>query len=238
MKFTRLMAAAAMAMPLAALPGVAHAEEADEEASGPIDISAEVGVFSDYRFRGISLSGKDPEVTASLSIEHESGLYASAWVSNVDLGTGSADDVEIDWTAGFSTDVGAVNLDAGVIYYQYPGNGSFNYVEFYGAVGTKVGPADVKVGVAYAPRQDNIGGLDNTYVYIAGELPIGDGPLSLHGQFGIEDGAFGDAKRDWLIGASFDLGSGFTASADYVDTARSYTTAGDPTVVVSLKKSF
>lgn len=238
MKITQYLAAAALVLPLAAMPGIAHAEEAEEEASGPIDISGEIGVLSDYRFRGISLSGKDPEVTASLTVEHESGLYASAWVSNVDLGTGSADDVEMDFTAGFAKDVGNVSFDVGGVYYVYAGNSGFNYFELYGSVGTKVGPADVKVGVAYAPSQGNIGSQDNTYVYISGELPIGDSPLSLHGTFGYENGAFGNHKKDWLIGASYDLGSGFTLSADYVDTARSFSSLGDPTVVASLKWGF
>lgn len=238
MTIKNLLAAAALGLPLALLPGIAHAQEAEEEAAGPIDVSAEVGLFSDYRFRGVSLSGKDPEVTASLTVEHQSGFYASAWVSNVDIGTGSADDIEMDWTVGYSRDVGNVTLDMGGIYYSYAGNSDLNYFEVYGSVGTKVGPADVKVGVAYAPSQDNIGGTDNTYVYISGEVPIGDGPLSLHGTFGYENGAFGDHKKDWVVGASLDLGSGFTATADYVDTARSFSTAGDPTVVVSLKKSF
>lgn len=239
MKLKHLLAAAAATLPLAALPTAARAEEAQtEEASGPIDISAEVGVFSDYRFRGLSLSGKDPEVTASLSASHESGLYASAWFSNVDLGTGSADDLEMDWTVGFSKDVGKVSFDLGAIYYTYAGNSSFNYVEFYGSIGTSVGPGSVKVGAAYAPSQDNTGNRDNTYVYISGDMPLGETPLSLHGTFGYENGAFGNKKKDWVVGLSYDLGAGFTATADYIDTAHSLTTAGDPTVVVSLKKSF
>lgn len=239
MKVTHLLAAA-LALPLAAIPAMAHAEEAaaEEEATPTWDLEGEIGLLSDYRFRGVSLSGKDPEATASVSVTHESGFYASAWVSNTDLGTGKADDLEADWTVGFSKDVGNVNLDVGGIYYSYLGNSDFNYFEVYGAVGTKVGPADMKVGVAYAPKQDNLGGNDNTYVYISGEAPLGDGPVSVHGTFGFENGAFADHKKDWLLGLSIDLGSGFTGSVDYVDTAHSLTTNGDATVVASLKFGF
>lgn len=233
------MILAAAALPLAALPTTAWADEAaEEEATGPFDISGEVGLLSDYRFRGISLTGKDPEVTASLTVSHESGFYATAWASNIDLSSGTADNLEMDWIVGFTKDAGPVTLDVGAAYYTYLNYSGYNYYEFYGSVGTKVGPADVKVGVAYAPAQSNIGGSDNTYVYISGELPLGESPVSLHGTFGYENGAFGSHKKDWVLGASVDLGSGFTASADYVDTARSFSTNGDPTVVASLKWGF
>lgn len=239
MKLKTLLAVAAIALPIAAFPTIAHAQEDEaEEASGPIDISAELGVATDYRFRGLSLSNSNPELTASLTIEHESGLYASAWASNVALADGNADHLEVDWTAGYSTDIGSVNVDAGAIYYSYMGNSGLNYFEFFGSVGTKVGPGEVRVGAAYAPKQDNIGGTDNTYVYISGDMPLGKGPFSVHGTFGYENGAFGAHKKDWLVGASVDLGGGATLSADYVDTAHDLTGLGGPTGVVSLKWGF
>ena len=239
MRIRQILAAAAIAAPFAAIPTTALAQdEAAEEAAGPIEISAEVGVATDYRFRGLSLSGHQPELTAQISVEHESGLYATAWVSNVDLGLGDADDLEMDWTAGFSKDVGNLNFDVGAIYYTYLKHSDLNYIEGYGSVGTKVGPADVRVGVAYAPKQDNLGGQDNTYVYVSGELPIGSSPFSLHGTFGYENGAFADHKKDWILGTTVDLGGGLNVSADYVDTAHDVTGLGGPTAVVSLKYGF
>ncbi len=229
---------AAAALPLAALPTAVFAQDEEAATSGPFDISAQVGAFTDYRYRGISLSGKDPEVTASVTVSHESGLYASVWTSNVDLGNGGAKNVEVDWTAGFSKDVGPISLDVGAVYYSYANNSGFNYFEAYGSLGTKVGPADVKVGVAYAPSQRNIGGQDNTYVYIAGDLPFGESGWSAHGSFGLEDGAFANNKKDWKVGMSYDLGSGLTATVDYIDTAHSFTTLGKATVVGGLTFDF
>lgn len=234
------LAALTLVLPLA-LPCAARAQDTADAGDAPapaFSVSGEVGLATDYRFRGLSLSDKSPEVTASLSVEHQSGLYASAWASNVELGSGKADDLEVDWTVGFSRDVGAINVDVGGIYYSYLDAKDLNYVEVYGAVGTKVGPADVKLGVAYAPSQANIGNQDNTYVYVAGDVPLGDGPVSLHGTFGLENGAFGDNKKDWGLGLSVDLGSGLTGTVDYIDTAHAQTAAGDPTVVASLKFGF
>lgn len=227
-----------LALPLMFASTAAWAQDDEgEESTGPWEVDGEIGVLSDYRFRGISLSSKDPEVTAELSVAHESGFYAGVWASNVAINNG-ADDVEVDLYAGFAPEVGAVSLDFGAVYYLYPSNSDFNYVEFVASAGTTVGPATVTVGVAYAPSQDNIGNQDNTYLYVNGDLPIGESPVSLHGQFGIEDGAFGDAKRDWLLGATYDFGGGFSATLDYVDTARAYTSLGDATVVASLAFAF
>lgn len=226
------------ALPLLFIPTGAFAQDAEEEEpAAEWEIDAEIGAFSDYRFRGISLSAKDPQVTAEISVAHESGLYAGVWASNVAI-NGGADDVELDLYAGYAADLGGATLDVGAVYYLYPGNSDFNYVELTGSVAFAAGPGEITLGAAYAPSQDNIGNQDNVYFYISGDLPIGETPLSLHGTFGIEDGAFGDNKRDWLIGASYDLGSGVTATVDYVDTARAFSPLGDATVVGSLTFAF
>lgn len=226
------------AAPLMFVSSGAFAQEADaEEPAAEWEIDGEIGAFSDYRFRGVSLSSKDPQGTAEVSVTHASGLYAGVWASNVALNDG-ADDVELDLYAGYATDVGSVSFDVGAVYYLYPGNGDFNYVELLASVAVPAGPATITVGGAYAPSQDNIGNEDNTYVYISGDLPIAETPLSLHGSFGIEDGAFGDNKKDWKVGASYDLGSGITATVDYVDTARAASPLADATVVGSVLFAF
>lgn len=231
------------AAPLLALPGVAFAQDAvnagepEEEATGPFEIDGEIGVHSDYRFRGISLSDKDPEVTAELSVSHESGLYAGVWASNVALNDG-ADDLELDLYAGFAPELGAVSFDIGAVYYLYPGNGDFNYAELLASATTSLGPAELTAGIAYAPSQDALGNTDNTYIYVSADVGIPDTPVSVHGTFGIEDGAFGDSKKDWLLGATWEIGAGFSATVDYVDTARAFTPLGDATVVGRLTYAF
>lgn len=111
MKTIRMAALAACLV--AGLPVAAQAQSAEDEAA-EWEIDGEVGLFSDYRFRGVSLSGKDAEVTGEISVAHESGFYAGTWISNVDLGSG-ADDLEVDLYAGWATEVGAVSLDVGAL---------------------------------------------------------------------------------------------------------------------------
>lgn len=236
MRMRKIVAMAAMPLMLMSTNALAQDSEEEEE-SGAWEIDGEVGLFSDYRFRGISLSDKDPQGTAEVSVSHESGVYFGAWVSNVALDDG-ADDIEIDVYAGFAGEAGSVSYDIGAVYYLYPDFSDFNYYELTGSVGFAAGPASITLGAAYAPSQENIGDEDNTYFYISGDVPLGESPLSVHGTFGIENGAFGDHKKDWLVGASYDLGSGLTATVDYVDTSRAYSSLGDATVVASLTLSF
>lgn len=226
-------------MAAAALPAcmVASNAFAQADAPGAWEIDGYVSGLTDYRFRGISLSDKDPALQAEISVSHESGFYGVAWASNTALDS-SADELEIDLTLGYAADVGNLSVDVGAVYYAYPGNGSINYVELFGSLGTTIGPATLTVGAAYAPSQDNIGSQDNIYVFVSGDVALGSSPVSLHGTFGIEDGAFGDSKRDWLIGASYELGSGFSATLDYIDTARAGTSLGDATAVFSITKTF
>ena len=47
-------------------------------AAGAFDVSGELDLMSDYRFRGVSRSDEDPAAQAGLTVRHESGLYAGA----------------------------------------------------------------------------------------------------------------------------------------------------------------
>ena len=60
-----------------------------------------------------------------------------------------------------------VTADVGLLYYVYPnGNvGDANVFEPYASVTGAIGPVTAKVGVAYAWKQDSLGGDDNLYIY-------------------------------------------------------------------------
>src|SRR3546814_8220482 len=50
---------------------------------GPLSLSGEVAVVSDYRFRGLSLSDEEIALQPTLTLSHESGLYAGVWGSTM-----------------------------------------------------------------------------------------------------------------------------------------------------------
>src|ERR1051325_9913354 len=80
------------------------------------DLSGEAGVVSDYRYRGVSLSNGNPALQASVTLEHNSGLYATAWGSTLGHGT----QTEVDFTGGYSKDLSkGFSLDVSSTYYSY-----------------------------------------------------------------------------------------------------------------------
>ena len=204
-----------MALTLAGVSTSAMAAD-DAAAKKAIEVEVTLAGVSDYRFRGLSLSGIDPAFQPAIVVTHESGIYGSIWGSNVSDNGG--DNIEVDLVAGIARDIGKVTVNVNATYYLYPGAGSTNYVEFIGKVSTPVGPGTVGLTVAYAPSQSHIGSQDNVYVALDGSVPIGGTPFSLTGSFGFEDGAFGSKKKDWSLGVTADV-AGFTLGAAYVDTA-------------------
>jgi uncharacterized protein (TIGR02001 family) len=64
------------------------------------DISGNVGMTSDYVFRGISQTDNQMAIQGGLDYEHPSGLYVGTWASNVSSdffnGTGNDPQIELD----------------------------------------------------------------------------------------------------------------------------------------------
>ena len=243
-----VLASLAFAAPAAAQT-VNPADEVEAETEGPITFSANVALTSEYRFRGVDLSGGDVAVQGGLDLGHESGFYVGTWASTLDNDTVGYGDIELDVYGGWSGDVGeGVALDVGVIGYLYPdaGPGDFDYVEFYSSLGFTFGPAETTVGVAYAPEQDSLGGTDNLYVYSDVGVGIPNTPVTLTGHLGYTDGFLtftddGDAF-DWSIGAEANIYGPLTLSAAYVgaegDIAPGAYDFVDDAFVVTLSASF
>ena len=71
-----------------AAPAMAQSEE--EEETGPVTVSANVALTTDYRFRGVSLSAGDPAIQGGIDVGHESGFYVGTWASSIEGGPPSA----------------------------------------------------------------------------------------------------------------------------------------------------
>jgi len=212
------LAGLSVAVSAIAMSAPAFAQDETTEAAGPISVTGGVALVSDYRFRGVSLSGKDFAVQPYLTVSHESGLYVGAWGSNISENDGN--DVELDLYAGFSGG-DEITYDIGATYYVYPGVSNVNYVEFTGKVGSTMGPATVGVQLSYVPSQSNTGDEDNVYVATNATIALPNSPISIVGSLGVEDGAFtaGSKKLDWSLGMTAAI-SDFTLGVSYVDTNR------------------
>lgn len=100
------------------------AEEAKEEAKSDWTATGNIGVVSDYYFRGISQSWHKPTVQGGMDITHSSGFYTGLWGSGVTPNTYPDATTEIDIYAGYNGTIPTVEklgYTVGIYGYLYPG---------------------------------------------------------------------------------------------------------------------
>jgi uncharacterized protein (TIGR02001 family) len=167
------------------------------------DWSGEVGLVSDYRFRGVSLSQGRPVMQADLEIEHGSGLYADLWAST--LGEGDPGWAEVDVTAGYAADLGEhIGIDVSAMYYAYPSAPHDNYAEATAKLTATGGDFTAELGASYAPAQRGTGHADNLYLFATADYALPRTAVTLKAGVGYERGAFDEVaqggKWDWTLG--------------------------------------
>lgn len=182
-------------------------------AAAHAEISSTVTVTSDYDFRGITQTGQDPALQASLDYS-KGAFYTGAWASNVDFDTEG--NVEVDLYAGFAGGE-TFPWDVGMVWYTYPGSDGelLDYPEFHASLGYKW----IEGKLWYTSNM--WGSSENAMYYEANanfELPAGFG-LGVHG--GYSDGEFWDDSFDggyfdYSVGVSYTLGH-FDLNLKWVD---------------------
>jgi len=218
---------------LAGLAGTPAFAMAAEES--PHSLSANVGMASDYIFRGISQTGGDPAVQGGLDYTHSSGFYLGTWGSNVgwieDYQGYASGNVEIDVYGGFRGGIGKTDFtyDLGAIQYFYPGKKAgavdADTTEIYAALGWKWFSAKYSYSIS-----DETFGFANSdgsgYLDISASVPIGETGLTAGahwGTFSFENNGAQDYD-DWKVSLAYDMGklskvtSGVTVGVMYTDT--------------------
>jgi uncharacterized protein (TIGR02001 family) len=255
-------AALAAAMLFGLNAGPAFADETDPPKD--LTVSGYVQGVSDYRFRGYSLSGGDPALQGTVNLNHSSGFYAGAWASTLDDEvTPFYGDLELDLYAGWTGPLSsALTADVGVLRYVYPanhGNGPADYWEPYASLATTLGPVGAKLGVAYAPEQDSLGGEDNLYLFTDLNAGIPTTPVTVTAHLGYTDGIQGprllsgdsltdQSGFDYSLGATYAVTPNLSVGASYIGVdgsaseadyraGRSLVVAND-TVVATVKLAF
>ncbi|CAL1692928.1 hypothetical protein MMB232_03111 [Brevundimonas subvibrioides] len=174
-------------------------------------LTGTVGIVSDYRYRGYSLSDERPALQGGLTASHASGFYGDAFVSTIDeYGVGLDGDgaeVEITGTLGWAGQVSGFDVDVAASAYRYPDGDDVNYVEFPVQIGRTYELLGWAIGVALAPAQAALGDEESRYGWSSLTYAPASWPVSLRGSLGYEDGAFApDGKTDWSVGIARDLG--------------------------------
>lgn len=223
-------------------------------------LSYNVGVVSDYRFRGMAQTSFNPALQAGADFAHKSGLYLGVWGSNISWikdYTGATDgSLEVDLYGGYKGEISKdLSYDVGLITYQYPGNTSgdvaglanANTVEIYGALTYSIVTAKYSRSLSNFIANSNSTG--SQYLEVAASFDLGNG-FSLAPHLGRQwiPNVAGDIGNytDYSLTLAKDFGNGLTASVAAIGTnaQRAFYTdlngkfLGDHAFQVGLKYSF
>lgn len=233
--------ATALAVPAAALPSLSVAAE-----QSPHTLTGNFGVFTDYRFRGISQTFKRPAVQGGIDYSHSSGFYLGNWNSSVSgLSYANAAGIEMDFYGGYKGSFGDFGFDVGLLQYYYPnarivGAGTrTKYDTLEGYLGLSWKWLSAKYSHTFTDyfgfNSSTLGGVCNRNgVDCYGANPgksKGSGYLELNASYEVMpkltlNGHIGNQKvkhyskhdyTDWKVGLSYDWNS-WLLSAAYVDT--------------------
>ncbi len=237
------------------------------EPESPHSFSSNIGLFSDYVFRGISYGKERGAVQGGFDYAHASGIYLGLWATSVHKDTLAENTVELDVYGGyvyqFNDDW---SLDVGFLQFYYPNNKkvvgqSLNTTELSAALTYKY--LTLKHSVAVTDffginsksmdpdRSGDSKGSGYTELNFNYPLPIAGGiNLALHvGHQTVKN--YSDYNyTDYLIGINKDFSiagsDGWNAGVNYTDTnadndlyvvGNNYKT-GDSKVTVYLMRSF
>ena len=148
-----------------------------------VEISGNVGLSSDYIWRGMTQTAGDPSVNGGFDLSTDNGFYFGTWASNASMGTAS---MELDIYLGFSGEMAEnMTYDVGYISVIYPGNDALDFEEAY------VGFNIYGLSILYSDGQNN----GPSYSEIGYSVDAGPG------SFGISYGEYedtGDNTLSWL----------------------------------------
>lgn len=192
-----------------------------EEKKPAHEVTFNVAVASDYRFRGLSQTRLKPALQGGADYVHNpTGLYLGTWASDVKWveDAGGDGDVEIDVYGGKRGEfANGVGYDVGAIGYWYPSAGlkpNPNTFEVYGQL--SYGPAYLK----YFHSLSNAFGFNDSknsgYVDLGANIPLKKNwVLNLHigHQTVRHNSAFN--YTDYKIGVTYDFGVATASLAAY-----------------------
>jgi len=210
------------------------------EPASPHTVTGNIGLFSQYVFRGLTQTNKDPALQGGLDYSHSSGFYLGTWGSNISwLRDGSptpayrsGGSLELDFYGGVKGNIGSSDFtfDLGALYYWYPGDANAGFVkadnfELYGALGYKW--VSAKLNYTMSNKMFGVQDARGTYYFdLSANVPLAQGlTANLHwgyqkfkGSDPVLGGQSNDAVysyKDWKVGLSYALPKDFTVGVFY-----------------------
>jgi len=208
------------------------------------EVTYNVGVVSQYRYRGIAQTKGDAALQGGADYANANGFYAGAWGSTIKWikdanhasGVEAKGPMELDLYGGYKFEAAGLAFDVGYLRYEYVGNTykdanpsanvNANTDEAYGAATC---PATLKYSYAFSNLFGYGDSKGSTYWDLSSTFDLGNGySLVPHvGRQSIPNGQFGNhgySYNDFALTLNKDLGDGLTASVAAISTT------ADPTL--------
>lgn len=232
---------------LAALASPAYAQTAAAPAEPKPDytLTGNFGIYSQYIFRGLTQTDRKPAFQGGFDYAHASGFYLGTWGSNIswlhDAGVvNHGASLEWDFYGGYRTTFADDwGVDAGVLYYYYPGS----YIDGVTRPDTTelyVAGSWKWLSLKYSHSVSNTFGVPDShnsgYLDLSANYPLTDA-LTLNAHVGRQEyrgrtNGFDNSDTlnytDWKLGLTYAV-SGWNVGAYYTDTNAKdagYTLAG------------
>jgi uncharacterized protein (TIGR02001 family) len=220
---------------VAALSGVAQAQTAAAPAPAPApapasSLSYNIGAVTEYRYRGISQSAREPALQGGVDYSAASGWYVGAWASTIKWikdssfpGASAKGPVELDLYGGYKGSINdALSYDVGGLYYWYVGNTlknvtgeNANTFEIYGALTYSL------FTLKYSHSLTNLFGAPDSkgsgYLDASAAFDLGNG-YSLTPHVGWQRIRHFGTYMDYSLTGAKDLGDGLSVSLAVVGT--------------------
>jgi uncharacterized protein (TIGR02001 family) len=220
------LAAGAAQAQTAPAPAAAPTPAPAAEPASPLTFN--IGVWSQYIFRGLSQTDYKPAVQGGVDYAHSSGLYVGVWASNIQwlrdfgISTGQA---EIDIYGGYKkTFAEDYTVDVGFLRYQYPGSvhegfTNPNTTEMYVAGSWKF--VTLKYSQALTNAFGNADSEGSYYVDLTAAIPVAETwTLTLHAGRQKFKGPSADQAtyNDFKAEIAKDFGNGISAGGGATTT--------------------
>jgi len=250
---SRVYKSAALAGALLTAVAGAQAQSAPEDS-----LTYNVGAVTEYRYRGISQSGKKPAVQFGADFVSKSGFYVGGWASTITWIRDSTKPsttkgpLEVDIYGGYKGSISdSLSYDVGALQYWYTSNNlgktkgfaDANTLEAYGAL--TAGMFTAKYSYSLTNLFGTVNSKGSTYLDLSATIDLGNG-MSLVPHIGHQNIKKFTSYSDYGLTLAKDI-DGLVLSAALIGTSKKnfFTLPGSggkdlggTTLVLGVKKNF